>query len=505
MTPRSTRSQASDPPSLKVQSAWMLLGRLSGFSVAFIVPIVIVRLLDQDDYGTYKQFLLVAGFLISVLPLGAGASLYYFIPRRPDRAAVYLLRTFSFVLSGGTLAALLLWVLRGELAGWLESPDLARLSVLLGVFIVLEMLGQLLESLMVIERRAGQAAVFIFASDVSRAIALLTFAVLTRDVFWVCVGATLYASIRAATFSVWSLRTFRDRSTPKEPDDLRDQVSFALPIGLSVLLHNVVLRFHSFYVAASTSPALFAVYAVGTQQIAPVQVVFRSLFDVTLVRMTEHFAAQRWGALQALWRTLIAKQALLMIPVVVGMWTLAPAFIEAVFTSAYLDAVPVFRLNLLMIWLTMINDHSVLRACGQTEVIFAASVTGLLSTVAAVPVLTGRLGLVGAVGGFLLGMLGAKLVGLWRLRSVLRMTTIEVLPLRSLGRYALGSCAAAALVYPIMDGGGRALTRFLLGGSAFWMIYGALGWWAGVFTDDDRRDVRRAARRVLSGFREKLG
>jgi len=476
--------------SLRAQSAWLLGGRLAGFAVAFVVPIVIVRLLPQADYGTYKQFLLICGFLIGILPMGAGASLYYFIPREPARARGYLLQTVMFLLLVGGVAAAGLWTFRDELARRFDSPDLVLLAGLMGLFVIFELLGHLLEQVIVVAQQARAGAAVFAGSDLVRAIALLVPALLTRSLFWVCAGAVVYAFLRATALVAWSLITYGVRR-PLRLDwgQAEVQARYALPFGVSVLVHNVLLLFHSFYVASVTGPAVFAVYAVGTQQIAPVQLFFKSLFDVTLVRMTEHHAGEQWADMQRLWRTLIAKQGLIMVPVVVGMWMLAPAFIEGVFTAAYLDAVPVFRLQLLVIWLTMLNDHSVLRACGDTKVILGASVAGLVATVVAVPLLMPRLGLSGAILGFLIGLVCVKLVGLSRLRRVLHMRRRDVLPWGVLGRYLTASVLAATLVYPTLSLVRGPVLQFLVSGFLFWVVYGALGWLGRLFTGNDRQDI----------------
>jgi len=58
-------------------------------TIAFIfnlaLPMLLVRRLDQAQFGVYKQLFLVIGTSVTVLPLGFAMSAYYFLPRERDR------------------------------------------------------------------------------------------------------------------------------------------------------------------------------------------------------------------------------------------------------------------------------------------------------------------------------------------------------------------------------------------------------------------------------------
>jgi O-antigen/teichoic acid export membrane protein len=59
----------------------IVIGRSIGFVAAFAIPIALSRILDQAEFGTYKQLFLIYATLFGVAQLGIAESLYYFIPR----------------------------------------------------------------------------------------------------------------------------------------------------------------------------------------------------------------------------------------------------------------------------------------------------------------------------------------------------------------------------------------------------------------------------------------
>lgn len=485
--------------SLSSQTSRIFAGKAAGFAVAFWIPIVLVRLLSPDQFGAYKQFFLVGMTLVSVLPLGLEASLFYFMPSDRARAATYFRQTALTLFLVGALAGVGIVLLREPLALWLNAPIVAAIAPFLAIYVLFEIGGQLLGFTVIIEQQSTLAGVVFFLSDALRAVALIVPVYLTHDVYWLGVGAAAYAILRSVGLVVWGMWTFR--GVPSRSFDahlLRRQIRYALPFGGSSLLDEGLRKFHHFFVSASFSPASFAVYSIGLHELAPVTLFFSSLFDVVMVRMTELFQGDHVEEVRRLWRRMLSGQAVLVMPLLVIMWVLAPQFIEGLFTAQYLDSVPVFRVALLTLPLTMVNDHAVLRSCALTGFIFKATLAGLVATLVGVPVLAAAFGLPGAAAGFVFGLAVAKGLGVWRIAQRVRMPLRDALPWWALGRYGAGAAVAAGLVYPtraIVDG---PLATFFFTGGLFWALYGAIVWFGRLLSEEDRTLLGRAFAPLLA-------
>ncbi len=66
--------------------------------VAFLVPIVLTRSLSLEEFGAYKQVFLVFTVLLPIIDLGITNSLYYLIPKYPDKKKAVLVNTFLLLL-----------------------------------------------------------------------------------------------------------------------------------------------------------------------------------------------------------------------------------------------------------------------------------------------------------------------------------------------------------------------------------------------------------------------
>ena len=76
-------SAARRPPSLTVQAGWLLTAKLIGFAFSIAAPLIIVRILSQQEFGLYKQAFLVVTAALNFLPLAFYMNVFYFLPRRP--------------------------------------------------------------------------------------------------------------------------------------------------------------------------------------------------------------------------------------------------------------------------------------------------------------------------------------------------------------------------------------------------------------------------------------
>jgi len=74
-----------------------MLGRGIGLMLAVITPLVLVRVMAVNEYGEYRQVMLLVTTIAGILPLGLPSSLYYFIPHFPSDKGIYIARTIIFI------------------------------------------------------------------------------------------------------------------------------------------------------------------------------------------------------------------------------------------------------------------------------------------------------------------------------------------------------------------------------------------------------------------------
>jgi O-antigen/teichoic acid export membrane protein len=408
---------------------------------------VLARVLVPAEYGTFKQAWLVAQTLALLLPLGMTQSLYYFVPRDPARSDRYVAQVVWFHLAAGAAAAAVI-VLAGPLLGEkLRNPELARLAPWIAALAGLQLAGAPLDVAWNAAGRIGAAGLARVSTDVGRGAAMLAGAALGGGVEGVLQGI---AAAHALRFLVSTAALWRGHGLAGSREALRRQLAYALPFGLAFVLIVPQQQFHHYAVAAAVTPALFAIYSVGTFQLPVVDILYTPVSELLQIGLAQHEGAglpPRAGL--ALFHEAVLQLSFAFLPLAGLLALAAPELIELLFSARYLDAAPIFRLAVLSVVLAALPLDGVMRARAQNRFMIALSGAKLAATAAFVLGGLAAAGPFGALAGWLLAEALARGAMLHRAARLFETPLRAVLPARALVVQAAATGAAlppAALV-----------------------------------------------------------
>jgi O-antigen/teichoic acid export membrane protein len=464
-----------------------MVARLLAAALGIAVPMVLARVLAPADFGIYKQAWLVASTLHYVLPLGMALSLYYFVPREPERRGAFLGQSLAFTAAAGGVAAAALLALDGPVRRYVPgfAGALPWTAAATGFLLAGTTLDVAYNSLGKVRAGAAVRAV----TEVGRGLAMIAGGLWTRSALGVLAGIAAATGLRAALGVALLAR--EARLELKLPE-LRRQLAYALPFGGAALLFVPQMNFHLWAVAAGVDAATFAIYSVGCFQLPIVDILYTPVSEILQLGIAESERQGRREAALALFREAVARLAFVFVPTMGLLLAVAPWLVSFLFTDRYLGAVPVMRVSVLSIALAALPLDGVLRARADRRFMLGSSAAKLAVTV---PLVVGGLrasGLVGAIGGFVLAEALVRAVQLRRVARLLATGLAGVLPWRELSRLALATAAsmpvawAAARLLPA-----PALLRLAGAGSVFLATYLAVlaagGWLPAGFTASVRR------------------
>ncbi|PYQ23820.1 MAG: hypothetical protein DMF81_07435, partial [Acidobacteria bacterium] len=150
----------------------LMAGRGVAMLATFLAPLVLVRVFEPVEFGTYKQLFLVYATLYNLGQLGMAESLFYFLPRSVGRTGAYVANSLLSLAAAGLGGLALLQAGAPALARWFGNPELARHLPLLGVFLWLMLPAAGLEIVMIARRRYAWGALSYGLSDLLRSLAL---------------------------------------------------------------------------------------------------------------------------------------------------------------------------------------------------------------------------------------------------------------------------------------------------------------------------------------------
>jgi O-antigen/teichoic acid export membrane protein len=420
----------------------IMAGRTLGFAVLFLLPIVLVRLFDQEQFGTYKQIFLLYGTILNIAQLGMSESLFYFLPGSTGDAGRYVCNSLLVLGGIGLLSCGLLYMGGDLIAQYMNNPALAPLMPLLAVFFLLMLASYVLEIVMTARHQYAYAAVSYGISDVARAALIVMPALLFQTVASVLYGAIIHAVLRLGA-TIWYCRAQFGSGLRPDRSLLLRQIGYSLPFALYVLVHTGQESVHLFAVSSWFDAVTFAVYSVGCLQIPLAEVVSMSVINVMMVGMVQAIREGRGAAVVAMWHDTVRKLFLMLLPFVAVLLLAAQDLIIFLFTDAYAASVPIFRIWSLAILLSAIPMDGLLRVYAQTPFLLLINVVKFTLVAGGIYWFVAGLGLVGPVVLTVLALAAGKVIGLARMMMCGHLTASNLLPWRSLVEIGLVGAAAS--------------------------------------------------------------
>src|SRR5438552_2937790 len=167
-------SDHSSNHSLTADASWLVFAKTVAFGVAFILPLVLVRTLSQEDFGLYRQLFLLVSTAITVLPFGFAMSAFYFLPRAGNRGSAVALNILLVHILVAAVAAGVLIFRPAVIAAIFNSPGLVAYARLVAAVLFLAVISTFVDMLALANGDVKGAATFVVLTNAGKTILLAT-------------------------------------------------------------------------------------------------------------------------------------------------------------------------------------------------------------------------------------------------------------------------------------------------------------------------------------------
>jgi O-antigen/teichoic acid export membrane protein len=475
----------------------LIIGRGVGFVCKFVMAVVLARQLDQVEFGLYKQAFLLQSTFLMLMDLGLPASLYYFLQHNERARRQYVSQS---------LAGLALAAAAGGVAVVVGTPWwgqafyenlLGPLAPQLGVFLASTLVSSMLEVVLIARQRAGQAAMAFCVSDLALATLVLGTVLAGGGVAGILWAGTIVHVARVAVLVLYlrRARLLSFRALSWEP--LARQWNYAIPFWGGHIVELLALAAPQYYVSKWYDTGTYAVFAVGSMSIPFVNVIYTTIVSIVVVELTR---LARVGARDQIRDTLgtgIRLVAIVCLPLFVLLELIAGEVIVLLYTHRFVDAVPVFRVALLVLPLIATQLEYVPRAYGDTRFLFFMCAVRGVVCLGLLTVLPSTFGLWGAPLAFVLALVASHVVLLVRVSRLTGLPYAKVWPLGVLTRIVAASLVSAIPVLLLKGTGLLAFWPILAAaGVAFGATYVMMLWRLAVLSSGEQESVRALGRRL---------
>lgn len=489
--------------SLRRRATWVSLGRLSNAAALLLVNVFLARALPDADVGSFQKVWVLLTVWVPLFVFGLPLAMSYFGPTLPtaERGRFLAQQVLLSWLSAALFAAAVL--LGAEtVARYQGDPHLAvllRLAVPLGTALIATGFW---EPLLIVYGRHRWLAVSLAVFSLLHVTAVVLGWLVSGSVRGIYVALGAYAALRFAVCAAGLVHVARPLPLGWRGDWLRQQVRYALPLGLRDGIGAVSRATDKLIASFRVSAEQFGYYVYGALELPLIGLVVDATLAVLLPELAGAHQRGERARVVELMRLAARRIGLLVFPVCVLSLVVAEPLMALLFGGAYRQSAPYFRVFALLLLCRVSTSGTVLMAAGRPGLVLVGSVLDMVLAAGLGLALLPRLGLIGLAVGLLVSTYCQVAYYLYQAARVLGEPMRRLVPWLDLARLLLVSAAAgaAAALSARFD---AALPNLAAMGLCFALVFLGAGYFGRGFGADERAAVRRAARAVgaLAGGR----
>ena len=348
------------------RAAWLTGANLLAFALSFLTPLVIVRVFDRAEFGTYKQLFQILTTFMTALYLQVPMSAYYFMPREPNKRLQVAMNIILFYVVVGGLTALIFAAYPTWITYIFHNPALNEHIPLLGVALTLWLIATNVEIFPLALGDVRTASRFIVLAQISKSLVMISAALMfgsLRAVLW---GSIIQGAIQCAFmlcyihFRIGSLKVRLGQLF--DWSLLRQQLANSLPYGGGATAQSLQVDLHNYFVSHYFSAASFAVYANGCFQVPLVSLLQSSFRDALTPEVARLEASGDYRTIIQTWLNAMRRLSFVILPACALLFVVRRELIVTLFTEAYADSASIFAIYLIVLMTQMVLTSSIMRS-----------------------------------------------------------------------------------------------------------------------------------------------
>jgi len=357
-----TATTTRQHPRLAVQAFWLTASKFVAAALNIALPILLVRLMPQTEYGIFKQAFLFVSTTTSVATFGVGMSAYYFMPRHPERGGQIALNILVYNFVAGWIPLFAVALYPQVLHFLFRSDALVPFAVLLGFLVLTTLTSSLVQQIPIAMQDVRYSTIFIVGTQFLRVILFGAAALWFRTV-----EALLVAALLNQVASIVVLFWYLDVRFPRfwmhfDWQFFKEQLAYALPYGAVGMLWVIQKDLDNYFVSHSLGPKDFAIYAVGWVDVPLLTLALESVVSVMIVRISSLQKEDRKEDIRHVTAAATNQLAAIQFPMFAMLFVAGHDLIVLLYTRTYEASANIFLVSLVLLLLGVFLLDPIIRA-----------------------------------------------------------------------------------------------------------------------------------------------
>jgi len=399
-------------PSLKSQASAIFIGSLAGTIFQLLIPVIIVRLISQEDFGIFRQFTLVAGTFTGLLGMGYSSSLYYFYPTTDWNGKQKIIQQTQLLLTFNLLLFIILFYFYGEeILTYLNFKNFIVVKWLVVLCVVLDLLSSGVVNIFTLEKNTLLNKIYPPIEKIVRFFIFLIIILLIPGFKGPIIALIVFVGLRLVYYLIHIL-PYLKKIYKVDLGLMKQQLVYSLPFGLALILNLISNKFDKFFINQYITPEEFAIYSIAFLSIPVLKQFYRSVNNVVVPEISIYMKNNKIIEATKLWQKTVDKISGITIPAVILFWILAKEIITILYTVEYVEAANYYRIFILMFFVSMFSQEIILRGSHKTKYILVSNIIGAIITIVVGFFIIQRMGLYGAIITALVGTVTPMIISL---------------------------------------------------------------------------------------------
>lgn len=408
----------------KAFSAFTITDALNSLITLF-AGVVLARLLPQALLGIYREISFVYSFVVPFMLLELPTAVLYFLPRyKGEERWLYIESIYTFSVIAGIVFILIFFFLSPVFETYgTKVQGTAYLFMLISIAAPFTFISTFFRQILITIRELKILFFFgiIYALSSCLPIVANFLAVNEEEKLEFLILAVVVQNIIGAIIAIYwflcskerrnqlpelSLRKLPNFFHQKWAEQFRYSIYFVARLPMALLAKD----FARLIIMAFLSTDSFAIYTIGAVVIPFLPTLRTALINTLVPEVAKKYHETGKISKETLyvWRRATQLMAFIIIPAFVVLEVFGYEFIVGLYTSKYIDSVPIFRVFLFLIPSYLFSYDIFLQGIGNTKPIFISSIIFLIVNVITSFLLLKYLGLIGpAMGTIVANYIGA--------------------------------------------------------------------------------------------------
>lgn len=368
--------------SLAEKAGFIGIGRFLRTLSKLLFALILVRLLSKYDFGTYRQIFLLYNLFSVIFFLGIPTSIYYFFPQfDTETSKKFIIQSELALFFLGILLGAIFLATSGLIGRHFSNPSIPEYMKWFAFYPMLDFPVQVLSPLLICYDKHKLSAVANIVFVFTFLLSLLVPIVLGRPLIDSFISLILVSSIQLLIVGVIIFKLVGGFRVWLDFNLLISQLKYSVPLGLSSFATVISRELDKLVIGFFFLPQVFAVYVIGARELPFVTIIPYAVSSTLFPKFVTMYKEKRNTELINLWHKATIKSSLILLPMSVAFFISADEIIEILYTSSYLECVPVFRYYLFLMLIHVTAFDSLVLSLGLPKLVLYGSVAGILLNV----------------------------------------------------------------------------------------------------------------------------